>query len=277
MKDSQAVWADYVVSGWSFFFRWPVANAGTFRSAGVFLGPFLQLLVFLFFSLPLCFLLPSESLHWSVFSGWVGLSMMTGFFHEDGLADTADSLGVSKFDSAHSLERIQSTFKDPRLGTFGVSALVLFWLFRYGSAAHGQMGLGAAALACLFSRAISLGLGLYFFQRLKHANTPRSSHVMQDVNVRDAGFCLGLAVIAGTMVCVLTSGGLTAPFFPDGVNQDFMFVVLKLVGGVALAALVSGFLLKRLISRTEALNGDMLGATVCVSEILITFCYLNIL
>lgn len=46
--------------------------------------------------------------------------LLTGAFHEDGLADTADALG-----GAADRERLFAILKDSRLGTYGVVALVL--------------------------------------------------------------------------------------------------------------------------------------------------------
>ena len=54
----------------------------------------------------------------------VGLAvtmLVTGGFHEDGLADTADALGGAIFDRAKLLEIL----KDSRIGTYGALALVL--------------------------------------------------------------------------------------------------------------------------------------------------------
>ena len=46
--------------------------------------------------------------------------ILTGAFHEDGLADTADALG-----GAYDREKIFVILKDSRIGTFGASALVV--------------------------------------------------------------------------------------------------------------------------------------------------------
>jgi len=46
--------------------------------------------------------------------------LITGAFHEDGLADTADALG-----GASTRERALEILKDSRVGTFGASALVI--------------------------------------------------------------------------------------------------------------------------------------------------------
>ena len=265
---------DYLISGWSFFFRWPVANARTFRPVGVFLGPFLQSFVFLVFSLSGYALLSETQRHWAPAIGFIGLSMLTGFFHEDGLADTADSLGVSKFNSDESLERIHSTFKDPRLGTFGVSALVLFWAFRILVVAQAQISIGLWALICLFSRTTSLGLGLVFSSQINLARSSRSSHVMSAVGF---GFAMGMLVFSsllGTVLCFLLESSASFPgaslAFHLG-SATFLIHIMCLV----LAWIAAGILLHALVRRSEALNGDLLGAMVCISEVFLTICILR--
>jgi adenosylcobinamide-GDP ribazoletransferase len=55
----------------------------------------------------------------------VSLLFLTGALHLDGLADVADGLGGGK-----TKERILEIFKDSRLGTFGVAALVIDLLIK---------------------------------------------------------------------------------------------------------------------------------------------------
>jgi adenosylcobinamide-GDP ribazoletransferase len=72
----------------------------------------------------------------------VGASIaITGAFHEDGLGDTADAFGA-----ASTGRDPQPVLKDPRMGTFGVVALVLV------------IGLRAALVASLVPRAGALAL-----------------------------------------------------------------------------------------------------------------------
>lgn len=68
-------------------------------------------------------------------------ALVTGGFHEDGLADTADGLG-----GGQTPERRLEIMKDSRTGTYGVLALAL------------TLGLKAAALASLQPLAGALGL-----------------------------------------------------------------------------------------------------------------------
>jgi cobalamin synthase len=265
---------DYLISGWSFFFRWPVANARTFRPVGVFLGPLLQTFVFLFFSVIGYTLLAESQRHWAPAFGFVGLSMLTGFFHEDGLADTADSLGVSKFNSHESLEKIHSTFKDPRLGTFGVSALVLFWAFRILAVGQGQISVFLWALVCLFSRTTSLGLGLVFSSRINLARSARSSHVMSMVGFGFAMGMLAFSCLFGTFLCFLLESltGFAVTTYAVHLGSATFLTHLWCVLLVWVAA---GMLLHALVRRSEALNGDLLGALVCISEVFLTICILR--
>ncbi|HEX3300147.1 MAG TPA: adenosylcobinamide-GDP ribazoletransferase [Actinomycetota bacterium] len=72
----------------------------------------------------------------------IGASIaITGAFHEDGLGDTADAFGA-----ASTGRDPQPVLKDPRMGTFGVVALVL------------TIGLRVALVASLTARAGALAL-----------------------------------------------------------------------------------------------------------------------
>ena len=66
--------------------------------------------------------------------------LLTGAFHEDGLADTADALG-----GAYDREKVFVILKDFRIGAFGALALVISIAFRLVLLA----GLGSAAPAAL--------------------------------------------------------------------------------------------------------------------------------
>jgi adenosylcobinamide-GDP ribazoletransferase len=66
---------------------------------------------------------------------------LTGAFHEDGLADTADAFG-----GHHDREGTVRILKDPRLGTFGVLAVAASLLLRAGAVAALPPGAALAAL-----------------------------------------------------------------------------------------------------------------------------------
>ena len=80
--------------------------------------------------------------------------LLTGAFHEDGLADTADALG------AWEPEEARRILKDPTHGTYGVSALVLVLVTRVGalSALGGWAALAVLPAAHALARAASLSM-----------------------------------------------------------------------------------------------------------------------
>lgn len=66
---------------------------------------------------------------------------ITGAFHEDGLADTFDGLS-----SIRSVERQLEIMRDSRLGTFGVTALVLVLVARVAAVGVLEVAVSAVAL-----------------------------------------------------------------------------------------------------------------------------------
>ena len=72
----------------------------------------------------------------TAFTAW-----LTGAFHEDGLADTADALG-----GAVSRDRALTIMKDSRIGTYGAVALILVLGLRIGALAALSAPLGVLAL-----------------------------------------------------------------------------------------------------------------------------------
>jgi adenosylcobinamide-GDP ribazoletransferase len=78
-----------------------------------------------------------------VMSVWI-----TGAFHEDGLADSADGLGGSHGDRQRALE----IMKDSRIGTYGATALILSVLVRVLAIAELDPG---AWFACVYVHAVA--------------------------------------------------------------------------------------------------------------------------
>jgi adenosylcobinamide-GDP ribazoletransferase len=83
----------------------------------------------------------------------VGL-VLTGAFHEDGLADTADGLG-----GGQTAERKLEIMKDSRVGTYGLVALLSVFLIKWQSLlALEQQALWAIVLVGGLSRACAVSL-----------------------------------------------------------------------------------------------------------------------
>ncbi len=163
--------------------------------------------------------------------------MITGAFHEDGLADTFDALGGGRDRDA-----ALHIFKDSRLGTFGVVALIISILLRVTSLAS------LDALAGLLVLIAAHGLG-------------RSIAAATMGFARPATAGLGTSLMSG--VSRRHSVGLGAIGFAIGV------LLLGPPGAIGfLGATVAAMILVRWANRTiGGINGDILGAIEQAGEI----------
>ncbi len=97
--------------------------------------------------------------------------LLTGAFHEDGLADLADGLGGSL-----ERERALDIMKDSRIGSYGALALVLAGATKLGLfALIAQHSVALAGAALFGAHVLSRLLPLWVMHRLAHVDdTPRS-------------------------------------------------------------------------------------------------------
>jgi adenosylcobinamide-GDP ribazoletransferase len=173
---------------------------------------------------------------------------VTGAFHEDGLADTADAFGASDTAGARRI------LKDPTHGTFGVCALALSLIVRVAAlstlggwaamavvpAAH---ALGRAAALLLFAVepvATGEGLGASYASAI----TPRHLVIVGAVGIGVAAVTLGYwvgaaAIAAGGAASVMGSagarriGGITGDVL--GAAEQLAEIAVFLLGAVVVA------------------------------------------
>jgi adenosylcobinamide-GDP ribazoletransferase len=169
----------------------------------------------------------------------VATLLLTGAFHEDGLADTFDGLG-----GGATRERALEIMKDSRLGTFGMVALVLALLIKIAA-----LNAFPIAFVCFvliaghaFSRACAVSL-LFVSNYVGSAEQSRARPVAQQMS----GGELVVAAVIGT-----------APLFWCGIHA---------VAGAAGALLVLFVLARWFIRRLGGFTGDTLGATQQLTEI----------
>ena len=136
--------------------------------------------------------------------------VMTGAFHEDGLADTADSLG------GYTPERRLAIMKDSRVGTFGALALVFSVLIRVVALASLEPveGLVALVMAHAVGRSVATlvmvttpaatatGLGQSYLAYL-----PRSAVLAMGAIIAGCSVVGGPAGVVGYLLA-LTGAGL---------------------------------------------------------------------
>ena len=173
--------------------------------------------------------------------------LLTGAFHEDGLADTADGLG-----GGFTRERALDIMKDSRIGTYGAIALVLAVLAKISllvllAQIHPQWVLVALFAAHVSSRYMPLWL----IRCLAHVGDTAQS---KSKPLADSIGLVGL-VVGG--MWWLSGLGLVAFFLPWGA------LLVAVLAAVAAAALLGW----RLHQRLQGYTGDGLGAAQQLSEI----------
>lgn len=174
--------------------------------------------------------------------------LLTGAFHEDGLADVADGLG-----GAIERERALDIMKDSRVGSYGALALVLALLCKVALLA--MLGEADPALACgalFFAHVVSRCVPLWLIRLLPHVgDTARSKSKPLADQISAAGL---LVAALWTAVAV----ALAFWWWPDARAWA--------AGGIA--ALLAWIWMWRLFARRlKGYTGDCLGATQQVCEI----------
>ncbi len=163
---------------------------------------------------------------------------VTGAFHEDGLADTADALWGS-----YDRERRLAILKDSRHGTYGVSALVLSTVLRItvlAALAPGRTALGALVAAHAIGRGAAVAM---------MGTTPNARDEGLAAYVRSTRRGQIAAGVVGAMVLGLA--GLAGWLLPAAI----------------LAAALTWIVRRLAMDKLGGIVGDVLGAAEQVVEI----------
>lgn len=188
-------------------------------------------------------------------AGWVAAVlctvfsvMLTGAFHEDGLADTADGLGGSM-----NRERALDIMKDSRVGTYGALALVLIVLLKVGLLAMLlQLATLPATAAVVFgAHVLSRFMPLLIIRFLPHVGDTQQSKSKPLADQIGKGSLCAATLWAGLAIGVLY---LLEPGMPWWAG--------------ALGAVVAlGWMWRLLKRRLAGFTGDGLGATQQLCEV----------
>ena len=188
----------------------------------------------------------------------VATVLLTGGFHEDGLADVADGLGGS-YDSARALE----IMKDSRVGAFGALALMLVLLGKVAVLAllgeveliplEGETALwsdGYICAALLLGHTVSRGLPLLLIWLLPHVGDTASSKSKPLADQISAA-----ALLTAFLWC----------FVPLALAL-LVFDATNLAVGCVVAGLALWWMARLFKRRLQGFTGDCLGATQQVCE-----------
>jgi adenosylcobinamide-GDP ribazoletransferase len=177
----------------------------------------------------------------------VATVLLTGGFHEDGLADVADGLGGSA-----SRERALDIMKDSRIGAYGAMALVLALLAKAALLALLAASSGLALLAALLGGHVwSRFCPLLLVRLLPHvgdAASSKSKPLADQISLP----ALGVAFAWCFMPLALVEYAQGASFL----------IASMLASGLALL-----WMLRLFTRRLQGFTGDCLGATQQVCEI----------
>jgi adenosylcobinamide-GDP ribazoletransferase len=164
-------------------------------------------------------------------------AVLSGALHHDGLADSADGLGVRG-----DLRRRHAAMRDSGLGAYGTLALVGFALL--ATAALARLSPADAVAALIAGHALGRWAAL---AQLAFVAPARADGLGASYGAGRAGFAIGsVASIAVTLAASGILAGLSA------------------LAGAALAAAATGVLARRLVGGR---TGDTLGAAVLVTEL----------
>ena len=183
-----------------------------------------------------------------IWSPWVCVILVTGFhlwitgaFHEDGLADSADGLG-----GGYTVEARLRIMKDSRIGTYGTVALVMALLLKVALLSESS----PIWLALLIAPCVARLTPLMLMRFMRYVSDPDSS---KSKPVAD-GFSTERLVCASVFVLLMC--GLLTPWAPA--------LILSSAVSIGLVGLLWGRQLKRDLG---GYTGDALGASVIFTEL----------
>lgn len=176
--------------------------------------------------------------------------LITGAFHEDGLADVCDAFG-----GGWTKEQILTIMKDSRLGTYGVMGLILALMLKVSFILELCTYTSSCTLACIFCTAHSLSRAsavvvVYTTDYARDDATSKSKPVAKRLSGSELSLAMLFGVLPLLLLCILAQ------------NAWFLLVLPALW---LLTQRLRAYFLKWI----EGYTGDCLGATQQFTELLI--------
>lgn len=221
------------------------------RSSAYFglVGAIVALLVALV-SWPLALVLPIEGV---VVLSLIASLMITGAFHEDGLADTADGFG-----GGWQQQQKLTIMKDSRLGTYGASALFLSLLLKYQLLVTIlENGFVTFVCALLAAHMISRVFAVSYIGQLPYVQVDGESKTKPVAQSLPQGSWTALNVTLLVAAVILWLG--------------LVFSIFDIVMLAVILLLVRVLFLRFIQSQIQGYTGDVLGAAQQVAE---NICYI---
>ena len=221
------------------------ASAAHFPGVGVLVGSLVAVLT----AVLLMFLPQASALSplAAAVLGTVFSVMLTGAFHEDGLADIADGLGGSQ-----NRERALEIMKDSRVGAFGAIAVVLILLAKVALlAVIGDVNPEAMVVGIFVAHVASRTFPLLLIRLLPHVGDLAGSK-SKPLADQISGFSLFVAILWLFMA----------------ISSVFIFYgAIYLIASMVAASIAFLYMWRLFAKRLQGFTGDCLGATQQVCEV----------
>ena len=186
--------------------------------------------------------------------------LITGAFHEDGLADVADGLGGSL-----DRERALIIMKDSRVGAFGAIAVVLALLTKVALLA--LLGSASSLLLCMalfWAHVVSRTWPLLLIRFMPHVGDAAGSK-SKPLADQITGASLGAAFVWCFMALALVLYAQVAMNI-IAFDEDLIPLLKALALALAASALAFGAMWRWFWTRLQGFTGDCLGTTQQVCE-----------
>jgi len=185
--------------------------------------------------------------------------MLTGAFHEDGLADTADGFG-----GGWSATQKLTIMKDSRLGTYGASALCLTLLMKFESLfLLAQYDVCYVFISIMFAHVSSRVLAISIIPSLDYVqleNETKTKPVAKSLS-NSSIFPLVLSIVIALLVTI----------------QFVNVTLLQVAGLLVVIGLIRLLFIKFTKKQIGGYTGDVLGAAQQIFELVIYFFMLSLI
>lgn len=185
--------------------------------------------------------------------------LLTGAFHEDGLADVADGLGGS-----YQRERALDIMKDSRVGAFGAIAIAMVLLTKLALVAElASLGVVTLVAVPFLGHVVSRTWPLLTIRLLPHVGdtaNSKSKPLADQISVS--------ALVVALLWCVLAFGLVAYLLGMHVVASSAM------LGALVGSALAFGWMHRMFSRRLQGFTGDCLGATQQICELAFYLGYL---
>jgi adenosylcobinamide-GDP ribazoletransferase len=187
--------------------------------------------------------------------------LLTGAFHEDGLADVADGLGGSL-----QRERALDIMKDSRVGAFGAIAISMALAVKLALVAQlASMGVTLLCATLFLAHVVSRTWPLLLIRLLPHVGDTASSKSKPLADQISAlALLVALVWCLAALALVVYGQGTWHVLVPFPLQDSFAAGLLAALGASGLAFVWMG---RWFAKRLQGFTGDCLGATQQICEL----------